>query len=134
MVNLLRYIWKNLHLPKKIYTGTARGARDKYQVCSGGAPQLVVSDGLAYCGAGAPLLMVVVGDVFGAGAIELHPLGGALVHRAPMWFSGASLLVVSGAHQHHGDFWWWRQSAVQVQASFLHSHSPPVLKIHHHHH
>ena len=33
MVNLLRYIWKNLHLPKKIYTGTARGARDKYQVC-----------------------------------------------------------------------------------------------------
>ena len=32
MVNLLRYIWKNLHLPKKIYTGTARGARDKYQV------------------------------------------------------------------------------------------------------
>ena len=34
MVNLLRYIWKNLHLPKKIYTGTARGARDKYQVCT----------------------------------------------------------------------------------------------------
>ena len=33
MVNLLRYIWKNLHLPKKNYTGTARGARDKYQVC-----------------------------------------------------------------------------------------------------
>ena len=33
MVNLLRYIWTNLHLPKKIYTGTARGARDKYQVC-----------------------------------------------------------------------------------------------------
>ena len=32
MVNLLRYIWTNLHLPKKIYTGTARGARDKYQV------------------------------------------------------------------------------------------------------
>ena len=31
-MNLLRYIWKNLHLPKKIYTGTARGARDKYQV------------------------------------------------------------------------------------------------------
>ena len=33
MVNLLRYIWKNLHLPKKNYTGTARGARDKYGVC-----------------------------------------------------------------------------------------------------
>ena len=29
----MRYIWTNLHLPKKIYTGTARGARDKYQVC-----------------------------------------------------------------------------------------------------
>ena len=25
---------KNLHLPKKNYTGTARGARDKYQVCA----------------------------------------------------------------------------------------------------
>ena len=32
MVNLLRYTWKNLHLPKKNYTGTARGACDKYQV------------------------------------------------------------------------------------------------------
>ena len=40
---------------------------------------------------------------------------------------GVGSIVVSG-------FWWCRQSAVQVQASFLHSHSPPVLKFHHHHH
>ena len=33
MVNLLRYIWKKITPAKKNYTGTARGARDKYQVC-----------------------------------------------------------------------------------------------------
>ena len=26
-------IWKNLHLTENFYTGTARGARDKYEVC-----------------------------------------------------------------------------------------------------
>ena len=30
----MRYIWKKLHRPKKIYTGAARGALDKYEVCS----------------------------------------------------------------------------------------------------
>ena len=29
-----RSIWKILHLTELFYTGTARGARDKYQVCS----------------------------------------------------------------------------------------------------
>ena len=29
----MRYIRNNLHRPKKIYTGAARGARDKYEVC-----------------------------------------------------------------------------------------------------
>ena len=33
--NFLRYIWKKLHRPKRIYTGAARGARDKYEVWSG---------------------------------------------------------------------------------------------------
>ena len=28
-----RSIWKILHLTELFYTGTARGARDKYQVC-----------------------------------------------------------------------------------------------------
>ena len=34
MVNVLCLIWKNLHRAEKIYTGSARGARDKYEVCS----------------------------------------------------------------------------------------------------
>ena len=32
MVNVLCLIWKNLHRAEKIYTGSARGARDKYEV------------------------------------------------------------------------------------------------------
>ena len=28
----MRSFWKNLHRTEKIYTGTARGARDKYEV------------------------------------------------------------------------------------------------------
>ena len=28
-------IWKNLHLTENFYTGIARGARDKYEVCLG---------------------------------------------------------------------------------------------------
>ena len=31
-VNFLRSFWKNLHRTEKSYTGTARGARDKYKV------------------------------------------------------------------------------------------------------
>ena len=31
----LHSIWKILHLTELFYTGTARGARDKYQVCEG---------------------------------------------------------------------------------------------------
>ena len=31
-VNFWCSFWKNLHLTEKIYTGTARGARDKYEV------------------------------------------------------------------------------------------------------
>ena len=31
MVNVLRFVWKNLHQAEKIYTGSAR---DKYEVCS----------------------------------------------------------------------------------------------------
>ena len=33
MVNVLRLVWKNLHRAEKIYTGSARGARDNYEVC-----------------------------------------------------------------------------------------------------
>ena len=32
--NFSRQICKNLHRPKKIYTAAARGARDKYEVCT----------------------------------------------------------------------------------------------------
>ena len=32
-VNFLRSFWKNLHWTEKNYTGTVRGARDKYEVC-----------------------------------------------------------------------------------------------------
>ena len=32
-INFLRSFWKNLHRTEKIYTGTACGACDKYEVC-----------------------------------------------------------------------------------------------------
>ena len=35
MVNFSRSVLKILHRAEKIYTGGARGARDKYQVCRG---------------------------------------------------------------------------------------------------
>ena len=35
-VSILRSFWENLHWTEKIYTGTAGGAGDKYQVCLGG--------------------------------------------------------------------------------------------------
>ena len=33
MVNFMRSVWENLHRAQKIYTGDARGAREKYEVC-----------------------------------------------------------------------------------------------------
>ena len=33
-VNFFCSFWKKLHRTEKIYTGTARGARDKYEVCT----------------------------------------------------------------------------------------------------
>ena len=38
-----RSIWKILHLTELFYTGTARGARDKYQVCA-----IVITDHIIY--------------------------------------------------------------------------------------
>ena len=32
MVSFSRSVWKKLHRAEKIYTGSARGARDKYEV------------------------------------------------------------------------------------------------------
>ena len=32
-VSILRSFWENLHWTEKIYTGTAGGASDKYEVC-----------------------------------------------------------------------------------------------------
>ena len=34
MCSFSRLIWKMLHLIDIFYTGTARGARDKYEVCT----------------------------------------------------------------------------------------------------
>ena len=33
MVSFSRSVWKKLHRAEKIYTGSARGARDNYEVC-----------------------------------------------------------------------------------------------------
>ena len=33
-MQFLRSIWKILHLTEYFYTGTARGARNNYEVCS----------------------------------------------------------------------------------------------------
>ena len=35
-------IWKNLHLTEIFYTGTACGACDKYEVCTGGKGGLML--------------------------------------------------------------------------------------------
>ena len=35
-VDVLCSFWKNLHQTEKNYTGTARGARDKHEVCTDG--------------------------------------------------------------------------------------------------
>ena len=47
MVNVLCLIWKNLHRAEKIYTGSARGARDKYEVCSQALKRVVKTHLLA---------------------------------------------------------------------------------------
>ena len=38
----VKYFVKNLHRAETIYTGGARGARDKYQVCTGPAVDEIV--------------------------------------------------------------------------------------------